>query len=198
MAFNIKLLSLNVRGLRDRKKRREIFNWLKTVYDGGNCYVFLQETHSVSNDEIEWQTDWESKIVFDHGSSKSCGVAILFPMSCKNDKYDIISYDNNGRKIGVEIFSENDLESIVLLNVYAPTRDKVNEQSTFINQLRNELDNFNDKVVIGGDFNLYLNPQLDKDNSHSESQSLINSVKMTNLLDDYSYIVSLFSLLNQC
>ena len=188
MAFNIKLLSLNVRGLRNRMKRRQIFHWLKTIHDGSNCYVFLQETHSSSDDESEWQTDWESKIIFDHGSSKSCGVAILFPMSCKDEKYDIISSNNNGRKIGVEIFSENELESMVLLNVYSPTKDKVNEQIKFINQLRNELDIYNDKVIIGGDFNLYLDPLLDKDNSRSQNQSLNNSKEMTNLLDDYSYI----------
>ena len=47
------MLSLNVRGLRNRVKRRSIFCFLKDQ----NCDVyFLQETYSEPNDEISWRS----------------------------------------------------------------------------------------------------------------------------------------------
>ena len=158
MASNIKLFSLNVRGLRDNTKRKQMFHWLKHFHGGDKAYIFLQETHSVSSDEKKWQLDWGSKILFDHGSSKSSGVAILFPIGCDNDKFNMVSCNNNGRKLGIEIFPEDDTKSIILLNIYAPTQDKVQHQSEFINSLRKELLKYSDKLISGGDFDLYLDP----------------------------------------
>ena len=40
-----KLLSLNVRGLQDKKERREIFAWLKGNHKGTYLFILLQETH---------------------------------------------------------------------------------------------------------------------------------------------------------
>ena len=57
------LLSLNVRGLHDSKKRREIFRWLKRFHNGKNFIVFLQEQHSVENDIPYWEKEWGAKII---------------------------------------------------------------------------------------------------------------------------------------
>ena len=58
----VNLLSLNVRGLRDCKKRREIFNWLKTHHQGKRSFQFvlLQETHFADSDNELWETEWGS------------------------------------------------------------------------------------------------------------------------------------------
>ena len=50
-----KIISLNVRGIRDQTKRRSIFTYLK---DQKAAFYFLQETHSDSNDEAMWQSEW--------------------------------------------------------------------------------------------------------------------------------------------
>ena len=54
----INFYSFNVRGLRDGKKREEIFQWLKTFFAEKDSIFFLQETHSVENDLENWQKEW--------------------------------------------------------------------------------------------------------------------------------------------
>ena len=50
-----KFLSLNVRGLKNKKKRSSIFSYLKDQ----NChFYFLQETYSEPKDEIVWKSEW--------------------------------------------------------------------------------------------------------------------------------------------
>ena len=66
--------SLNTRGLKDNKKRREVFRWLKKFHDG---IIFLQETHSSEKQEHLWKNEWGSDIIFSHGTSAARGVAIL-------------------------------------------------------------------------------------------------------------------------
>ena len=55
------ILSLNVRGLRDKVKRRSIFSFLK---DQKAKFYFLQETFSDANDEAIWKNEWGGEIVF--------------------------------------------------------------------------------------------------------------------------------------
>ena len=44
------ILSLNVRGFRDTRKRQEVVRWLKQHHNGAECITFLQETHSIPSD----------------------------------------------------------------------------------------------------------------------------------------------------
>ena len=185
MVIDLKLLSLNVRGLRDKPKRLQIFNWLKQSHKGKHSFIFLQETHSLTQDEKSWEIEWGSKIVFDHGSSNKCGVAILFPYNYEYE-YEIICSKNDGRKIGLQI--THDGESTVLVNAYAPTSDHVEDQFTFISSLRNELENYNGKVIIGGDLNLYIDPLIDKDCIKNNNNNNKASTELKNLMNDYNYV----------
>ena len=47
-----KVLSLNVRGIREQTKRRGIFSYLK---DQKADFYFLQETYSTVADEVVWK-----------------------------------------------------------------------------------------------------------------------------------------------
>ena len=76
----LKILSLNVRGMKDAKKRREIFRWLKRYHGAESSVIFLQETHSEMETEKYWDKDWGSKIYFSHGTNYARGVAIMMPM----------------------------------------------------------------------------------------------------------------------
>lgn len=158
--IDINLLSLNVRGMREGKKRRELFSWLKKYHKGSDSFILLQETHSNETDEVLWQKEWGSKILFCHGTNHSRGVAILFPhkMNVIINKY---SCDINGRRQTAHLLYEE--SNICIINIYAPTQDQIDEQSTFIQALYDELRTVDlQNTVIGGDFNLYLNGKLDK------------------------------------
>lgn len=70
----LKLVSLNVNGLRIDPKRRAIFTELRALK--ADIYL-LQETHSTHKDSRIWSSEWGGKILFLHGLSNSRGVAVL-------------------------------------------------------------------------------------------------------------------------
>lgn len=58
---SLKLVSLNVRGLRNFRNHRAIFTWgRKQKAD----LIFLQETHSTKADEFKWKKEWGFEIIF--------------------------------------------------------------------------------------------------------------------------------------
>ncbi len=157
----IKFISLNVRGLRDGKKRREIFNWLKRYYQGNTCYIFLQETHSNPNDENIWKNEWGNNIIFSHGQNDAKGVAILCPKDSQNITITSNTRDKEGRICLMKIQYGN--EEICLINIYAPVKNEKKAQLNFLDTLNRIISEYeNASFVIGGDFNTYFNPVLDK------------------------------------
>ena len=80
--------------------------------------------------------------------------------------------------------------TFVLCNVYAPTREHKKDQNDFIQLLKNTLVPFaNENLIIGGDFNFYLNLMLDKidlmsnknDNPHYRNEiiSMLDSMDLS-------------------
>ena len=70
-------ISNNVKGIRSSEKRLNIFEYLKNKMHH-NGIVFLQETHSLTQDEKKWKDDFKDPLLFSHGSKNSFGVAIGF------------------------------------------------------------------------------------------------------------------------
>ena len=68
------LVSLNVRGLRNPKKRNAIFAYLKNQKA---TIFYFQETFS-KQDEVVWSLDWGSQIIFSHGTENSRQVCVRF------------------------------------------------------------------------------------------------------------------------
>lgn len=56
-----KILSLNVRGIRDATQRGGTFSYLK---DEKAAVYFLQETYSEKEDETVWKKEWGGDIIF--------------------------------------------------------------------------------------------------------------------------------------
>ena len=177
------ILSLNVRGLRDAKKRLEVFRWLKTHQNGAKSFVFLQETHTTEKDLLEWEHEWGSKILMSHGTTNSKGVAILFPKNI-NFKIESQNYDKDGRMILLCITYEQ--TEYCLINVYFPTQDHEKNQVDFLDDLQINIEaNIDKKIIIGGDFNLSLK-EIDKSNPLKQSKArdkLNNLMDQNNLLD---------------
>ena len=66
---------------------------------------------------------------------------------------------------------------LVIAMVYAPTKDSVEYQNSFLQDLNKLLENISNKtMIIGGDFNTYLRPELDKQGGRSEQNSLYHSI----------------------
>ena len=146
MTYN--LITLNVRGIRNPKKRKSMFNWLNR-----------HNSHIVFLPVDAWSKEWGGTFFANHGSNHSRGILI----GIKNtiDLKSVKVYDDSkGRLLGVKISVNDSL--YYLWNIYAP--NDVNDRKHF---LGNMIDVINDNstdghIIIGGDLNTVLNPELDK------------------------------------
>ena len=151
--MDLKICSLNVRGLGERLKRREIFNWLRAKKF--SIYL-LQETHCSENTAATWSSEWGYKTLFSCCTSASGGVAILFNnnFACQLER----SYsDPKGRFVICDIKTNGKL--FTLATIYAPNDDDPAFSESFFSHLR---DFHCDDIVLGGDFNLVLDLEKDK------------------------------------
>ena len=178
----VNLNSLNTRGLGDKIKRRSIFQWIKQNHKG---ITFLQETHSTKVSEEYWKREWKGHMFFSHGTSGSRGVAIIFPQNIDLIVHNIIT-DEHGRFLLLEVTIDD--SKFVLVNIYAPTKDKHDEQERFIGFIKETLNNYIDgNIIIGGDFNTCLDPAIDKDGGLHEKVSEY-SKQIIELNDEFNLI----------
>ena len=144
----IKIGTLNVRGLREESKRKQIFQFLKNKRLD---FYLIQETHSTPEIEQKWTNEWGSEIYYSNHSSSSRGTMILCSPSTlvQNE-----TKDQHGRLVIITIKSNDKI--IAIVNVYAPNDE--NEQILFFNSLNFKLSNDipHDEIIIGGDFNIHL------------------------------------------
>ena len=186
---NIKINSFNVRGLAESSKRRTVFHWLKRFHDG---ITLLQETHSTIALEQKWQKEWDGEVIFSHGTANSKGVAIMFPKGL-DYKIETSIIDDYGRYILLKVQFE--YQNIILINVYAPTKDKEADQILFITEISKMLEDFMDQnIIIGGDFNVCLDPMLDKKGGKIEQPSRY-SKEILSLNENFN-LVDIWRILN--
>lgn len=176
---NFKISSLNVNGARDVNKRAQVYELMKLK---NIDVMFLQETHSTKENEVEWMKEWEGKIVLSHKTALSAGVAVLFSKTCLPISYDIIEVIQ-GRLIKIIAKFEN--VTMELINVYAPVKSI--ERMLFLETLCGSLKqcNMESFLIMGGDFNCTSN---DLDRNHIEphmasKNKLLNIIKTLQLCD---------------
>ena len=153
----LNIISLNVKGLRDVTKRKAVVQWSKQRGD----IIFFQETFSTNDVEDQWEREWSGECYFSHGSNHSRGVCILFSRNL-NLKILRSECDTEGRYIILEILIQK--IKYILCNVYFPVRDRQQEQIDFLNHLSFRLNDFNKNksfMIVGGDFNMIRNFDLD-------------------------------------
>ena len=110
-----KIISLNVRGLKNQRKRRNIFPYLKD--QKCHCY-FLPETYSEPKDELIWKSEWCGEMLFSHGTNRQKGVCILLNPSACNLSIESQFSDVDGRIVLANISFNS--TKVSLCNIYAP------------------------------------------------------------------------------
>ena len=94
------IITLNVRGIRNRVKRRSIFSCLKDQ----TCHFYLlQETFSEPKDERVWKNEWGGDVFFSHGSNHAKGVCILVNPSMIVVNVENSYKDIDGRIIAIDV-----------------------------------------------------------------------------------------------
>lgn len=179
----LKIISLNVRGIGNFRKRRSVFNWCRKSRAD---LILLQETHSTNTSEIQWQHEWGGKILFSHGTNNSKGVAIIFRNGNNVDVSDIY-HDNEGRILCIN-FVKDEL-NFTLVNIYAPNIE--NLQNQFYDNLKDVFSQRkfedSDRIIIGGDFNCILNAKLDKSGGIEKVKDSVVH-KISNIIDSFDLI----------
>ena len=159
MSAKFKVLSLNVRGLRERVKRKSVFAYLREK----KCDVyFLQETYCQKEDEKIWCSEWGGKIFFTHGTTHSKGACILLKPNL-DVSLDNEYSDSEGRVVLIN--ARVNKQRLSLCNIYAPTeKDK---QNAFLDNLITMLIGkaHMESLIVGGDWNVTLN-KIDKQGLH--------------------------------
>ena len=155
---SIKLLSLNVRGLSNFKKRRAIFSWCRKQKAD---LIFLQETHSSKEREGQWIKEWGAQILFSHGSTNARGVAVLIKNGL-DIKIQMNQTDSIGRIVLLKAVIKE--ETYAIVNIYGPNKDAdaVKFYHNLSNLLRTNDFGNEENIIMGGDFNCPLNIALDK------------------------------------
>ncbi len=105
-------------------------------------------------------------------------------------EYEILEKykDSDGRLIIIKCKFKN--TNYIISNCYGQTQQYKNYQLNFIQLARNYLYKFeNENINVPGDFNLYLDPKLDKSNSTFKDMIiLIIELKLMHFLKAYIYL----------
>ena len=155
-----------MRGLRDRIKRRAVFNYCRERCD----IAFLQETHSDVENEYLWNAEWGGKIYYNHGLPASRGVCILISPTMGNPT-QITWSDKEGRLLSCEMSIEQ--ERITLINIYAPNSDTPD----FFNKVDRMLEKVEYPTIIAGDYNLVQNVEIDRNKSMANNNKSLQILK---------------------
>lgn len=183
MGGDIKIVSLNVNGLRDNIKRKRLITLLRNLKSE---VVLLQETHVKQNNNVilrdkAFPYQWHS-----NGSSKSRGTAILLHRTVQFQE-DAVLRDKEGRYVAVRGTLNG--EKVTIASIYAPNVSQI----SFLDNTFHELASFGEGVwLLAGDYN-YI-PDLKLDRSYDPSDAALfkeNSyTAFHKLLDTYALVDS--------
>ena len=151
MAKKLCMLTLNAQGLRNKKKRHKLYEWMKCQKYG---ILFLQETHFtdeicrvIENEIIDLCFAFHSV-----GTTNSCGVSIFIK---KDLPVQILNYENSGDGRYIYVNIELDDTYYTLANIYAPNDTKL--RNIFFKKQIEKINKYKKgTLIIGGDFNEVL------------------------------------------
>ena len=180
----VKVLSANCQGLRDKPKRRDVINYFKDLKPSILC---LQGTHLTIKEENNLRMLADFECIISGKYTNSRGVAILFN---NNFEYKIIhkEIDNDGNYVMVDLDVSS--VSLRLINIYAPNIDS----PAFFQSIQKLIEESQqDHLIVCGDFNLVLNPELDSFNyvninNPRSRQCVLEMLQIHNVKDAFRYL----------
>ena len=151
--FDITFCSVKFWGLGDCKKRKDVFNYLRSkrfsVY-------FCLDIHFVKDKELLIRAEWGFECIYNCNSSQSRGVAILLNNNFEFKIHSIFR-DDNGNLIIVYLTICN--QRLTLVNLHGPNTNNPSFYKLIIGLQRLKLLN-NTSHIPGGDWNRVLNPNI--------------------------------------
>ena len=156
---NLKFVTNNVKGLQSTHKRLKMFEYFRNLLSP-NGIIFLQETHSSINDEKNWCDEFKGELIFSHGKTNSCGVAIGY-FGSQQFTIESKKTDHGGRILVLEASLED--KKYILINIYnSNTESEQIETLEHLNRILNTIDYSHEKhIILGGDLNIFFDSSLE-------------------------------------
>ena len=151
----ISICCVNVQGIHTSEKRRDVFDRLRNQ---NYKIICLTDTHFEKSKENIYSAEWGYVSYFSSFSSQKRGVAILFRNNFEF-KVKNVHRDHQGNLLILDIEIEDHRLSLAVL--YGPNQDNPN---FYQNLQRNILQLGNQKMIIVGDWNMLLDPEVDGKN----------------------------------
>ena len=168
------ICSLNARGLGDRKKRKSMFQFIRRY---GADIVLMQEAHIKDMQQLKlWESEWGGPMYASCGESNSKGVLIMLSLKCGLQLKNVKT-DHDGRIVCGQVIGEQCC--FTLCNIYAPNVDDAEFFHELVRIMDDELYSESEGTVLGGDFNLVMQPKIDHNNllhNHSNSLHVLNEL----------------------
>ena len=179
MTDTLQIFSQNCQGLAEVTKRRDVFHYVKSKKYNIVC---LQDVHINSQLEPFIKAEWGYDAYFSSYTTNSRGVMILINNNFEQ-KVEKVKTDTNGNYIIMEITIQG--KKITLVNVYGPNQDNPNFYVTLLNKIA-EFEN--DQIILCGDWNFILDPQMDCENylhinNPNARKVILNYIEEENLID---------------
>ena len=174
----VKILSVNCQGLGDIAKRKDVFNYLRSL--DYNIYC-LQDTHFSCDTENEVRNLWGYQCFFRSYCTNSRGVAILV-----NNNFDFKPLVEKGDVDGNYLLLKPRIEGheVLICTVYGPN----NDNPLFFENVQKHIDDMQcSNIIWCGDFNLVLNPVLDYYNYKNVNNPKARD-KVLELMENYGYV----------
>uniref|UniRef100_A0A8P4G9K3 Reverse transcriptase domain-containing protein n=1 Tax=Dicentrarchus labrax TaxID=13489 RepID=A0A8P4G9K3_DICLA len=158
---SVSFISWNIRGMGNTVKRNKIFCHLRS-FDPD--IIFLQETHLKVNSHTRLRNSWIGQVYHSNFNHNSRGVAILFRKGVQFSHTKTIQ-DPSGKFI--ILIGKLYKSPIILVNIYGPNWD---DPQFFTKVISSLTDVDTHQLIIAGDLNCVLHPQLDRSNPKPGSQ----------------------------
>ena len=151
---NIKICTLNVRGIRNKQKRYNIFSKLKkSKYD----IMAMQETHMTDQEKKLIDEGWGENYHFCKGTNRSKGLITLFSKKIKKENTEIVYSKERIIVSKIKIGESH----IYVINVYGPCNES--EKFIFMDNIKKELEKIkqDNHIILLGDFNIVMSNEND-------------------------------------
>ena len=170
---NLKIMSFNVSGLRNKIKRSTLFKIFK---EEKIDIVALQETYLLENDLTIVEKEWGGKVILSGGTTRSKGQLLLFSKQFQQ-KFDITVLFSESRVILLHVKDINN-EGFMIANIYAPCNNQ--EKQIFFQHISKTFKRFIDlnpdfPLMCVGDFNTVSNNILDIVSGSNHNEESIRS-----------------------
>ena len=170
---NLTILSLNINGLSEEKKRTKLF---EILIDKNIDIAILQETHSTKTINL-WEKEWPGKSFWNSCKiSKSSGIAIFLRKDLDIETHTILK-DEEGRILSLNFSYEK--QNFQIINIYDPTRNSMKPK--FYKSLKQYI-TAKQNIILGGDFNMVEDVLMDRlggnpNNTHMLGSNFVLAIK---------------------